>query len=369
MVFQGVQGAPPNHFPNPSHTVIGSTPVIREKPFLYFANGEYRVFVPALRQNSTGTSWFGKTPAGTSKSLADFFIVRPGTSAATINNALAQGKDLLVTPGTHHINQTITVTRPETVILGLGLATFAADNGVTALKVADVAGVKVAGIMFDAGPTNSPSLMEVGAPGSSANNAANPISLHDVFFRIGGPGVGRATNTLIINSSHVIGDHMWLWRADHGAGVGWSVNTADQGLIVNGSDVTMYGLFVEHFQKYQTVWNGERGRTYFYQNEFPYEMPNQAAWMNGSTRGYAAYKVADSVNDHQAWGLGSYCVFTLDQSVVAERSFEAPVKPGIRFTNMVTVSLGGQGTINRIINDKGGTAQRGAEVQYLTTGP
>jgi hypothetical protein len=223
--------------------------------------------------------------------------------------------------------------------------------------------------MFDAGATNSPSLMEVGAPGSNANNAANPISLHDVFFRIGGPGVGKATNTLIINSNNVIGDHMWLWRADHGAGVGWSVNTADQGLVVNGNDVTMYGLFVEHFQKYQTVWNGERGRTYFYQNEFPYEMPNQAAWMNGTTRGYAAYKVADSVNTHQAWGLGSYCVFTLDESVVAERSFEAPVKPGIQFTNMVTVSLGGQGTINRIINDKGGTARRGAEIQYLTTGP
>ena len=369
MVFQGVQGAPPNHFPNPSHTVISSTPVVREKPFLYFANGEYRVFVPAVRQNSTGTSWYNKTPAGTSISLADFYIVRPGTTAATINNALAAGKHLLVTPGTYHVNQTINVTRPDTVVLGLGLATFFADNGVTPLKVADVAGVKVAGIMFDAGPTNSASLMEVGAPGSNANNASNPISLHDVFFRIGGPGVGKATNTLIINSNYVIGDHMWLWRADHGAGVGWTVNTADQGLVVNGNDVTMYGLFVEHFQKYQTVWNGERGRTYFYQNEMPYEMPNQAAWMNGSTRGYAAYKVADSVNEHHAWGVGSYCVFTLDQSVVGERAIETPVKPGIRFTNMVTVSLGGQGTINHIINNLGGTARRGAEIQYLTSGP
>ena len=369
MMFQGVQGAPPPSFPNPSHTVVPTTPTVREKPFLYFANGEYRVFVPALRANSTGTSWYNKTPAGTSKSLSDFFIVRPGTTAATINNALSQGKDLLVTPGTHHVDQTINVTRPDTVILGLGLATFFADNGVTALKVADVAGVKVAGIMFDAGATNSQSLMEVGAPGANANNAADPISLHDVFFRIGGPGVGKATNTLIINSNHVIGDHMWLWRADHGDGVGWTVNTADQGLVVNGNDVTMYGLFVEHFQKYQTTWNGERGRTYFYQNEMPYEMPNQAAWMNGTTRGYAAYKVADSVNEHQAWGLGSYCVFTLDKSVVAERAFEAPVKPGIKFTNMVTVSLGGQGTINKIINDKGGTARLGAEIQYLTTGP
>jgi hypothetical protein len=369
MVFQGVQGAPPPHFPNPSHTVITNTPVIREKPFLYFANGEYRVFVPALRQNSTGTTWFGKTPAGSSISLADFFVARPGVSAATINNALAQGKHLLVTPGTYRINQTLRVTRPDTVVLGLGLATFLPENGIDAMHVDDVAGVKVAGIMFDAGVTQSDTLMRVGQPGSAANNAANPISLHDVFFRIAGPAVGRANNTLVVNSNHVIGDHMWLWRADHGAGVGWSTNIANQGLVVNGNDVTMYGLFVEHFQKYQTVWNGERGRTYFYQNEMPYEMPNQASWMNGSTRGYAAYKVADSVNEHQAWGLGSYCTFQLDASVVAERAFEVPVKPGIRFTNMVTVSLGGQGTINRIINDKGGTARPGAETQYLTTGP
>jgi hypothetical protein len=101
----------------------------------------------------------------------------------------------------------------------------------------------------------------------------------------------------------------------------------------------------------------------------PYEMPNQASWMNGSTRGYAAYKVADSVNEHQAWGLGSYCTFQLDGTVVGERAFEAPVKPGIRFTNMVTVSLGGAGTINKIINNLGGTAKAGQEIQYLTSGP
>ena len=370
MVFQGVTGAPPNHFPNPSHTVIANTPTVREKPFLYVdSGGTYRVFVPALRANSTGTTWFGKTPAGASISLADFFIVRPGTPVTTINSALAQGKHLLFAPGVHHVSQPIRITRANTVVLGLGLATIQADNGSVGMTVADVDGVKVAGIMFEAGATNSPVLMEVGPAGSSADHAANPVSLHDVFFRIGGPGVGRATNTLVVNSDDVIGDHMWLWRADHGSGVGWSVNTADTGLVVNGDDVTMYGLFVEHFQKYQTIWNGERGRTYFYQNEFPYEMPNQAAWMNGSTRGYAAYKVADNVQTHTAIGLGSYCVFTLDESVVAERSFEVPNRAGVRFTNMVTVSLGGQGTINRIINDVGGTARRGAEIQYLNTYP
>ncbi|GLY25164.1 discoidin domain-containing protein [Micromonospora sp. NBRC 101691] len=370
MVFQGVAGAPPPHFPNPSHTVIAQTPKIREKPFLYVdGTGEYRVFVPALRTNSTGTSWYGRAPAGSSISLSQFYVVRPGTSAATVNAALAQGRHLLFTPGVHHVTEPIRVDRADTVILGLGLATIQADNGTVAMRVADVDGVKVAGIMFEAGQTTSPVLMEVGPPGSSADHAANPVSLHDVFFRIGGPGVGRATNTLTINSDDVIGDHMWLWRADHGDGVGWTVNTADTGLTVNGDDVTTYGLFVEHYQKYQTVWNGNGGRTYFYQNEMPYDPPNQAAWMNGATRGYAAYKVADQVTSHQAWGLGSYCYFNVNPSVVADRAIEVPNNPNVRFTNMVTVSLGGVGTINRVVNTTGGTANTANQVVYLTNYP
>ncbi|MFV2114065.1 discoidin domain-containing protein [Micromonospora sp. LOL_025] len=370
MVFQGVTGAPPPHFPNPSHTVIPQTPQVREKPFLYVdGTGEYRVFVPALRTNSTGTSWYGRTPAGSSISLSQFYVVRPGTGAATINAALAQGRHLLFTPGVHRVTEPIRVDRPDTVVLGLGLATVQADNGTVAMRVADVDGVKVAGLMFEAGQVNSPVLMEVGPPGSAASHAANPTSLHDVFFRIGGPGVGRATNTLTVNSDHVIGDHMWLWRADHGDGVGWTVNTADTGLTVNGDDVTMYGLFVEHYQRYQTVWNGNGGRTYFYQNEMPYDPPNQAAWMNGATRGYAAYKVADSVSTHQAWGMGSYCYFNVDPSVVADRAIEAPTNPNVRFTNMVTVSLGGVGTINRVVNGTGGTANAANQQAYLTNYP
>ncbi|HET9142012.1 MAG TPA: discoidin domain-containing protein [Actinophytocola sp.] len=370
MVFTGVTGAPPPNFPNPSHTVIGQTPVVREKPFLYVTSGgEYRVFVPALRTNTQGTSWFGRTPAGSSVSLSQFSVVRPGATAASINAALDAGRHLLFTPGVYRLDQTLRVTRPDTVVLGLGLATLQPDNGITAMTVADVDGVKVAGIMFEAGTVNSSVLMEVGPAGSSASHAANPTSLHDVFFRIGGPHAGKATTSLRINSDNVIGDHMWLWRGDHGTGIGWNLNTAETGLVVNGDNVTMYGLFVEHYQKYEVIWNGNGGRTYFFQNEHPYDPPNQAAWMNGSTRGYAAYKVADSVTTHEAWGLGSYCYFNADPSVVAERSFEVPNVAGVRFHNMVTVSLGGVGTINRVINSTGGTANATNQVVYLTNYP
>ncbi|MEU8005745.1 RICIN domain-containing protein [Catellatospora sp. NPDC049111] len=369
MVFVGTQGAPGNTFPSPPYTNVGATPVVREKPFLYVDSaGAYQVFVPGLRSNSTGTTWASGTPAGTSLPISQFHIVKAGATAASINAALAAGQNLLFTPGVYHVNDTIRITRPDTVVLGLGLATIIPDNGVMAMSVADVDGVKLAGILIDAGSTNSATLMQVGPAGSSANHAANPTSLHDVFFRIGGAGVGKATTSLVINSHNVIGDHTWIWRADHGSGVGWNTNTADTGLVVNGNNITFYGLFVEHYQKYQVIWNGNGGRTYFFQNELPYDPPNQASWMNGSTRGYAAYKVANTVTSHEAWGLGSYCYFNVNPAVVAERAFEVPTS-GTSFHNMVTVSLGGTGTINRVINNTGGTANSGNNVVNLVSGP
>jgi len=174
----------------------------------------------------------------------------------------------------------------------------------------------------------------------------------------------------VINSNSVIGDHLWLWRADHGNGVGWTSNTAENGLVVNGNDVTMYGLFVEHYQGYQVQWNGNGGRTYFYQNEMPYDVPDQTQWMSGTTKGFAAYHVGASVTSHEAWGLGSYCFFNKNPSVIADRAFEAPAAPDVRFHDMVTVSLGGgKGTIAHVINDSGPSATAGAIVQKLVSGP
>ncbi|MGH3881160.1 MAG: discoidin domain-containing protein [Actinophytocola sp.] len=372
MVFTGSTGTPPQHFPNPSHTVVASTPKIREKPFLHVAgNGEYRVFVPALRQNTSGTSWGSGAPAGTSVSLADFYVVQTGTPAATINAALAEGKHLLFTPGVHHLNEPLRVTNPNTIVLGIGLATLTPDTGQAALLVSDVDGVKLAGLLLDAGPQNSPVLAEIGPAGSSANHSANPTSLHDVFFRVGGAHAGKATVSLRVNSNDVIGDHMWLWRGDHGTGIGWNTNTAQNGLVVNGANVTMYGLFVEHYQQYNTIWNGEGGRTYFYQNEMPYDPPSNAAWgsSGGGAQGWASYKVADSVTSHEAWGVGVYCFFNTNPAVVASRGFEVPNRSGVRFHGLVTVSLGGVGTINRVINDTGEVANLPHQVSYVPNYP
>jgi hypothetical protein len=371
MVFVGTEHAPSNSFPDPPYTTVDAAPVIREKPFLFVdRRGAWNVFVPALRSNAEGTTWISGNPRGVARPLGEFVIVKPGASAATMNAELARNKNLIITPGVYHLETPLHVTRANTIVLGLGLATLVPDGGVSAIDVDDVDGVTLAGLLIDAGPTNSPVLVQIGPSGSSARHSSNPTMLSDLFVRIGGAGIGKATRSLVINSHDVIGDHLWLWRADHGNGVGWTSNTAANGLVVNGNDVTMYGLFVEHYQQHQVQWNGNGGRTYMFQNEMPYDVPDQAEWMSGTTQGFAAYRVDAAVTRHEAWGLGSYCFFNRNPTVVADHAFEAPVVPGVRFRDMVIVSLGGgKGTIAHVINQAGAAAKAGATVQKLVIGP
>jgi hypothetical protein len=353
MTFSGVQGAPATGFPNPPYTTLDTTPVSREKPFLYMDGGQYKVFAPAKRVNARGTSWGNGAPQGESIPLDRFYVVKPGATAATINAALDQGLHLLFTPGVYHVDQTINVNRANTIVLGLGLATIIPDNGVTAMKVADVDGVRLAGFLIDAGPVNSPTLLEVGPQGASADHAANPTTVQDVFIRIGGAGPGKATTSMVVNSDDTVIDHTWVWRADHGDGVGWETNRADYGVRVHGDDVLATGLFVEHFNKYDVEWYGERGRTIFFQNEKAYDAPNQAAIQNGATKGYAAYRVDDSVNTHEGWGMGSYCYYNVDPTIRQDHGFKAPVRPGVKFHSLLVVSLSGHGHYEHVINDTG----------------
>lgn len=364
MVFVGIpSNLPGGTWPDVPNTFVNPTPRSREKPFLFLDGTSFAVHVPALRTNTNGITWgAGQTP-GTSIPIDQFYIARAGAdTAATINAALAQGKHLLFTPGIYGLADTIRVTNPNTVVLGIGLATLRPDNGVIAMSVADVDGVKIAGLLFDAGAVNSPVLLQVGPTGSSASHAANPTSLHDVFARVGGAGAGKATVSLQINSANVIVDHTWLWRADHGSGVGWDVNTARNGLVVNGANVTIYGLFVEHFQEYQVIWNGNGGRVYFYQSEIPYDPPNQDAWRSASgVNGWASYKVASSVTDHEAFGLGVYSVFT-NPGIFLSRAVETPNNANVRFHHLTTVNLTANGGITHVINDRGDATAPGIAV-------
>ncbi|HEU5227134.1 MAG TPA: hypothetical protein VFU49_04925 [Ktedonobacteraceae bacterium] len=370
-VFSGVVGAPAQCFPSQAscggpYTTLASSPVTQEEPFLYMdARGRFNVFVPSVQHNSVGTTWANGATPGSSVSIKRFFIAQPTDSVERINDALASGRDLILTPGIYHLNRSIEVTHPDTVVLGLGFPTLIPNNGIVSMRVASAKGALLSGMIFDAGATNSPALLQVGNDDEhgdhrSDHDASDPTAIQDVFFRIGGAEAGSATNSLVVNSDNVILDDIWAWRADHGNGVGWTTNTADTGVIVNGDNVTAYGLFVEHYQKFEVIWNGNGGTDIFFQNEMPYDPPSQAAWMEApGVNGWAAFKIGNHVRSFSGFGLGSYSFFDHGVDIFAANAFEVPTTlPASSLHDLLTIflSTAGKGGILNVVNNTGGSS-------------
>ncbi len=370
-VFSGVVGAPAQCFPAVAggcgpYTTLAKSPVTREAPYLYVdPRTGYEVFVPAVQTNSMGTTWSvpGGTP-GSAIPISQFFIAKPTDTAAAINSALAKGLNLILTPGVYPLEAAIAINRPDTVVLGLGYPTLVPQNGAAAILVGSNEGVQISGLVVDAGPVNSPVLMKVGAASVTPAQSNDPTTLSDVFFRIGGATPGKAQTSLVVNSDDVILDDVWAWRADHGAGVGWTLNTADTGLVVNGANVTAYGLFVEHYQKGEVVWNGANGTDIFFQNEMPYDPPSQAAWMSApGVDGWPAFTVGAAGTNFQGYGMGSYSFFNQGVAIFAANAFVVPTNLSPRSTlsmnNLLTVFLNastGSGGILNVINNTGGSS-------------
>ncbi|MDO8107006.1 adenylyl cyclase [Isoptericola sp. b441] len=374
-VFSGVEGAPDETaFPDPPYTTLDRTPVSREKPYLYVdAGGRYQVRVPTAVADSRGISWADGMTPGRSIPLSEFYVAHPGDSVATIDAQLARGKNLLLTPGIYDVDRSIRVNRADTVVLGMGHATLTAVNGATPLVVRDVPGVIVAGVTIDAGAVESPVLLQVGstqgrhlALGHHKNAALDPITLSDVYFRVGGPHVGKVDTAMRIDADGVLIDHTWVWRADHGvegftAGVNgdtdrWNTNTGLTGVVVTGDDVTATGLFVEHFQQRNLVWEGNGGTVVLFQNELPYDPPTQADWTQpDGTLGYPGYTVGADVRTHRLYGGGVYVFNQNNPSIVTASGFSVPTRPGVQLHHVMTVNLGA-GTIEHVVNDTGATA-------------
>jgi hypothetical protein len=365
-VFAGVEGAPSDAtFPSPPYTTLPTTPVSREKPYLFVdADGDYAVRVPSAQTNTSGLTWANGMTAGRTIPLSEFFVATPSDTVQTINNQLARGMNLLLTPGVYDVGKSISVKRADTVVLGLGHATLTAVDGATPLTVADVPGVIVAGVTIDAGAVESPVLLQVGKKNGNSspqkNDPSDPTTLSDVYFRVGGPHIGKADIALEVNRDNVLIDHTWVWRADHGVeGLTdterWNTNIGRNGLVVNGDNVTATGLFVEHFQEYNTIWNGEGGRTILYQNELPYDPPTQADWMHDGIDGWAGYKVADGVTTHRLDGGGVYVFNRNNPAIHTENGFEVPETPGVHLHHVMTVNLSA-GTIDHVVNGVGGPA-------------
>ena len=361
-VFSGDNGAPAQNFGSGGqYTTLAASPVTQEEPFLEQDQaGNFSVFVPAVQHDSAGTTWASGPAPGTAIGIQRFFIASPSTPVGLIDVALALGKDLILTPGVYHLDHPIVVTRPDTVVLGLGFPTLVPAHGGLAMLVANVPGVKLSGMIFDAGPVSSPALLEVGLPGRGRSDPADPTLVQDVFFRVGGATPGQADASLVVNSAQVILDNIWAWRADHGNGVGWTSNVGNNGVVVNGDDVTAYGLFVEHYEKAQVIWNGRDGTDIFFQNEMPYDPPSQAAWMETpSTDGYPAFLITARAAGFSGYGMGSYSFFNQGIPIFATNAFEADNPPGLALHDMLTIFLnanGGSGGIDHVVNGVGGSS-------------
>ena len=387
-VFCGDNGAPAQSFaansgdsggPS-SYSTLSTCGPTEQEPYLYEdSSGNLDVFAPSVQTGQTGPSWASGSTPGTSLSLNSFYVASPSNSAATINAALAAGDNILFTPGYYTLNEALNVTTANTKLIGLGFATLEPTNGTAAINVADVAGVNLSGLIVDAGPVNSPVLVQLGVAGSTANYSSNPVTVDDLNVRIGGEVAGAATTAVVDDSNYSILDNVWLWRADHGAGqtgtpdqngVGgggngcWSCDVAQTGLQVNASNVDAYGLAVEHFEADEVIWDGQGGNLVFFQNENPYEVPSQSAWMSSSTQdGYPALYVGSGVTSFKGWGLGSYSFF--DQGVAIENAeaFQAPDTSGVSLNDLLTVFLNGDGGIKSVINGTGAavdSSNRGA---------
>jgi hypothetical protein len=297
---------------------------------------------------------------GESLPIDQFYIAIAGTdNASTINTALAQGKNLILTPGIYQTSVALLVQRPNTVVLGLGMATLQSQNGAPVLKTSDVDGITIANLLIDAGTTESPVLFQVGDSGSVADHSANPPFVFDLFIRSGGAVGGKTKIGAVFNSNNTVLDHCWIWHADHGSAAGWmgDTNTVRNGLVINGNNCITYGQMIEHWQKYNTIWNGNNGKQYFYQNEMNYDIPNQASFMEGSQLGIPSIKVTGGVTKFYGFGLGIYS-YMRQAAIITTNAVEMPKVPGCEAHHIVTFALAGdKGTIMHAVNDTGPAAK------------
>lgn len=380
-----------------------STPVSKEKPYLSCTttcnnpsgSRVWKVEVPQVRTNSTGID----TTTPTELDVAtQFAIVSPSSgqtsssgvttlniiAISAINQELAAGKNLIFTPGVYNLDGgTLNVSHNNTIVLGLGLPSLTCTSGKSCIIISATSGVDLAGFTLDAGYKLTPNLLQIGAT-TNAGSSTNPIFLHDVFFRIAETELSarvsgierRTTAALVIYTGNVIGDNLWIWRADHDKAsshsmtnpalnfVNWNEDLAQYGLIVYGDNVTMNGLAVEHFQDYQTTWYGNGGLVNFYQSEMPYDVPSMNAWTctdpkSGASLtglGCPSYLVDSSVTSHTANGLGVYTYF-VDAPITAISAFMVP-KNGVTMNYLMGKWLNGNessGYANLVISDDSST--------------
>eukprot|EP01083_Nonionella_stella_P159267 519410_1 len=375
MVQVGCKGSPPAHcgdynYSQPQTNVL-STDIIAEKPYIYYndASDKYYLQIPAIEINKIGaTKNYGVNDL--SVDFKDVYVTNPTDTASIINGKLSSGiKYIVITPGIYNFKESINVTRSDTVILGIGMPTLRSAAGNVVVKIAaNIDGVRISGILLEAGEITSTALLQVGTlsakrSGSYRYNAMNPTILYDIFARVGGTNNNTQVQVSTISmcdiyNDNVIIDDAWLWRADHDMSglVVNSNNAVAHGARIFGNNVTTYGLAVEHTLADMVIWSGDYGKAYFYQSEYPYDV-TQANYGN---LGYVAFRVNGSA--FRGWGIGAYCFFR-DNAVTVQNGIMSVSDANM--INPLTVFLNGKGQITHIWNNKGAAVKAVAEQAYI----
>lgn len=335
MVFAGVENAPTGD----KFTSVDELPVLREKPILVFDEEGYALKIPALSGDPV-------------LSREIYFARAERDTAESINERIAAGKNIVFLPGVYALDRPIEVGRAGTVLCGIGLATLFSANGNCCVEIGDVDGVEVSGLLFDAGPKATDALMRVGK--TSAAHETDPIFLYDCFFRVGGNAEENtyAEISLEINASDVVTDNVWLWRADHGSGVGWEKNNGDYGAVIRGDRVKCYGLFAEHYKKNNVLWTGNDGYVVFYQSELAYDVPSAEAWRSEFGRGYPSFAVTDGVETFAAYGLGIYSNFQTE-GIELDCAMRLPAGKGIYVRYLCGFAMSAKGKVYNLIDRDG----------------
>jgi len=346
VVYSGCTGNVPKN--NSNGGIVGCVvttevkPRVRiEKPFIVInTKGEYELHVP----KSTSDHTIGSHLDDSNNEIRCFSNVKVGKAflhtdkdgqyseipdtqynditerdtriTMELQQALDDGKDLVLSPGIYFLTQPLIVRGPNQVVLGLGLATLVAphDGSPCIRVIANTAGVRIAGLMLEASVQDTAksdnnnsdgvkSLLDFGEPEKTgktdAGDSSNPGLISDIFTRVGGSNLDRSVTTDVmirVFSGNVCGDNLWLWRADHvklapgekqnappldyhqvrifekvdGKTVYVNECMVDNAIIVYGDNVSMYGLFCEHTVKDQMIWKGEHGSVTFFQCELAY---------------------------------------------------------------------------------------------------
>lgn len=384
-VFVGCNGAPDSHCSNcPSgtppcgclnctdptciatcvgnpYTTVAATPIIAEKPYIT-CNSDASIFtlqIPQVETNKVGTSEDNNTPL-VAVDFSQVYVAIASDTAAAINAQIDAGYHVILTPGTYNLTDPIQINKANTVVLGIGYPILISSTGKPCIVVGSVSGVRVGGILLQAGPSTdpvTPTLLQWGPEGG--DHSITSGFLYDCFCRSGrfsgNPNEPFNQTELMvqINSDNVICDNLWLWRADHDSqGLVYNEdNYCNTALQVNGDNVTAYGLACEHTIQDICQWNGNNGRCYFFQSEFPYDVTESYG-----NAGYVGYRVGNAVSSHLAYGVGVYSYFR-DHNVFVKSGILSPVGSGIQFINAFTRYLNGNGGIGSVLNGNLGMNQ------------